>query len=98
MFIRDYVFKHMHASLTYLACTVFVLSGMYRDKAPASPPSLNPPLSCFVEIAALPFLHKTEVFLYPVVVIIMLLVLSITLWPLNVRVNVTREMAKLYFD
>lgn len=47
---------------------------------------------------SLPFLHKTEVFLYPVVVIIMLLVLSITLWPLNVRVNVTREMAKLYFD
>lgn len=46
---------------------------------------------------ALPFLHTTEVFLYPVVGIIMLLLLSIILLPFGIRVNATLTMAKLYF-
>ncbi|CAM9137050.1 unnamed protein product [Ectocarpus sp. 8 AP-2014] len=46
---------------------------------------------------SLPFLHTTEVFLYPVVGIIMLLLLSIILLPFGIRVNATLAMAKLYF-
>lgn len=48
-------------------------------------------------VAALPFLHTTEVFLYPVVGIIMLLLLSIVLLPFGVRVNATLTVAKMYF-
>lgn len=51
----------------------------------------------FARQPALPFLHTTEVFLYPVVGIIMLLLLSIVLLPFGIRVNATLTMAKLYF-
>ena len=47
--------------------------------------------------AALPFLHKTEVFLYPVVGIIMLLLLSIILVPFGFNLNATLIVARLYF-
>lgn len=47
-------------------------------------------------MTALPFLHKTEVFLYPVVGIIMLLLLSIILLPFGVYLNATLTLAKIY--
>ncbi|CAM9317768.1 unnamed protein product [Discosporangium mesarthrocarpum] len=47
---------------------------------------------------ALPFLHKTEVFLYPVVGIVVLLVVSIILAPLGLSVNATRAVASLYMS
>ena len=53
--------------------------------------------SLYVLRAALPFLHKTEAFLYPVVGIIMLLLLSIVLLPFGVHVNATRTVANMYF-
>lgn len=51
----------------------------------------------FVSDAALPFLHRTEVFLYPVVVIVMLLVLSVVLGVLDFGPNMSRAVVKLYF-
>ncbi|KAG5189300.1 UNC-50 [Tribonema minus] len=46
---------------------------------------------------SLPFLCKTETFLYPVVAVVTLLATSVLLAALGMRVNMTRVMAHVYF-
>jgi hypothetical protein len=46
---------------------------------------------------SLPFLSRTEAFLYPVVGVVLLFAASIVLAALGVRVNATRAVAHLYF-
>ncbi|CAN0169536.1 unnamed protein product [Phaeothamnion confervicola] len=46
---------------------------------------------------ALPFLSRTEVFLYPVGAVLLLLALTIVLHPLGLGLNMTRVMAHVYF-
>jgi hypothetical protein len=49
-------------------------------------------------ITALPFLHNTEVFLFPLAVVVFIFVLNLIGYPLGFGWNASRIMAHLYFE
>jgi hypothetical protein len=59
--------------------------------------------SCYIYIThlgyrALPFLSNTEVFLFPIAVVVFIFILNLIGWPLNIGYNASRLMMYFYFD